>query len=447
MTSQPLPESSRIAAYNALQYLSSPYRFYERAFGQHGDTFLFHGPNGPVVLTRNPEHVKTIFTLDTSQIGIYPEDGIDVVTGPNSILVITNEKHRRERKLLGPPFHGARMRAYGQVMQKAVQQEMRSWREGEVVDFQGAMQRISLSVIANAVFGLADPEESARTQKLAVTYMESLSPLMLFFPALRREYFGFKLFAKTYETRREMENALAARIAESRSRPPSEDILSMMIHAHYDDGSTMSDAQIQDELFTLLLAGHETTALGLSWMFYHLYRNPETLVKLRQELHALGAHPEAEAIAQCRYLDACANESLRLYPVVAETFRKLRVPIELGPYTVPAGHAVSVSAIGVHHNPAIYPNPQRFRPERFLEHKFTPFEFVPFGGGTRRCLGAAFANYEMKLVAHEILSHAELALANDKEIKPVMRGATFGPKGGVPMRVLRLSLPQAGLPN
>ncbi len=447
MTSLPLPESSRITALNALHYLADPYRFYERSFAKYGDTFLFHGPNGPVVLTRNPEHVKTIFTLETSQIGIYPEDGIDIVTGPNSILVITDEKHRRERKLLGPPFHGARMKAYGQVMQQAARQEMRTWRQGEVVDFQRAMQRISLSVIAHAVFGLSDTVESQRTQKLAVDYMESLNPLMLFFPALRREYFGFKFFAKTYETRRQMELALDARIAECRKRPPGEDILSMMVHAHYDDGSTMSDAQIRDELFTLLLAGHETTALGLSWMFYHLYHNPETLVRLRQELQPLGARPDPEAIAQCKYLDACANESLRVYPVVAETFRKLRVPLALGPYTVPQGYAISVSAIGVHHNPAIYPDPNRFRPERFLEHKFTPFEFVPFGGGTRRCLGAAFANYEMKLVAHEILSHVELAPANDKPIKPVMRGATFGPKGGVPMRVLRLSLPQSGLSN
>ena len=251
-------------------------------------------------------------------------------------------------------------------MQKAVQQqEMRSWREGEVVDFQGAMQRISLSVIANAVFGLADPEESARTQKLAVTLHGESESADAVFQRCGESILASSCLPRPTKRAGEMENALAARIAESRSRPPSEDILSMMIHAHYDDGSTMSDAQIQDELFTLLLAGHETTALGLSWMFYHLYRNPETLVKLRQELHALGPHPEAESIAQCRYLDACANESLRLYPVVAETFRKLRVPIELGPYTVPAGHAVSVSAIGVHHNPAIYPNPQRFRPERF----------------------------------------------------------------------------------
>ncbi len=447
MTSLPLPESSRITALNALHYLADPYRFYARSFAKFGDTFLFHGPNGPVVLTRNPEHVKTIFTLDTSQIGIYPEDGIDIVTGPNSILVLTDEKHRRERKLLGPPFHGARMKAYGQVMQNAARQEMRTWREGEVVDFQRAMQRISLSVIAHAVFGLSDPVESHRTQKLAVDYMESLNPLMLFFPALRREYFGFKFFGKTYETRRQMELALDERIADCRKRPPGDDILSMMVHAQYDDGSTMSDVQIRDELFTLLLAGHETTALGLAWMFYHLYHCPETLVRLRQELHHLGSHPDPEAIAHCKYLDACANESLRLYPVVGETFRKLRVPIEIGPYTVAAGNAISVSVIGVHHNPAIYPEPERFRPERFLEHKFTPFEFVPFGGGTRRCLGAAFANYEMKLVAHEILSHAELAPANDKAIKPVMRGPTFGPKGGVPMRILRLSLPKTGLPN
>ena len=440
MTPDNLPPGMRNKLLNPFEYLWNPYRFYEKAFAKYGDTFLFVGPNGPVVLTRDPEHAKAIFQLDTSQIGIYPEQGVDYVMGRHSILVLTDDQHRRERKLLGPPFHGARMRAYGVVMQRATREEMRTWRVGEVVDFQRAMQRISLAVISEAVFGLSDRAEAQNAERLAVGFMDSLSPLILFFPALRRQYFGMTPFAKSMRARRALEEVLEQQIRRSRQRPPSEDILSMMIHAKYDDGSSMSDEQIRDELFTLLLAGHETTALGLSWLFYHLYHNPETLVRLRGELVALGRHPEPEAIAQCRYLDACASESLRIYPVVAETFRKMRVPLQLGPYMVPAGYAVSVSAIGVHHNPAIYPEPSTFRPERFLERKFTPFEFVPFGGGTRRCLGAAFAQYEMKLVAHEVLTHCELSPANEKPIRPAMRGPTFGPKGGVPMRIMRLSL-------
>ncbi len=439
MRKDTLPPGSRNKLLNPIRYLLDPYKFYARTFARYGDTFYFAGLNGPVVLTRDPEHVKTIFTLDTSQIGIYPEEGADFVVGKNTILVLTDERHRRERKLLSPPFHGARMRNYGATMQKAARDEMANWRIGEVVDMKSAMQRISLSIITQAIFGLSDAAEARRTQELCIGYFENISPLILFFPVLRRDLGGLSPFARSMRARRALEAALDAQIAKSRAQPPGQDILSMMIAARYDDGAAMTDEQIRDELFTLLLAGHETSALGLAWMFYHLYHNPETLCRLRQELVALGKNPEAEAIAGSRYLDACVSESLRIYPVVAETFRKMRVPLQLGPYTVPPETTVSVSAIGVHHNPAIYPNPDIFRPERFLERRFSPFEYVPFGGGTRRCLGAAFAQYEIKLVAHEILSHCELAPANARPIRPIMRGPTFGPKGGVPMRIIKQS--------
>lgn len=440
MTDSSLPPGLRNKLLNPIFYLLDPYRFYEKVFARYGDTFLFTGPNGPVVVTRDPEHAKVIFTLESAQIGIFPTDaGTDFIVGKNSVLLMTDEPHRRERKLLSPPFHGARMRAYAQVMQQATRAEMKSWSAGQVVDFQRAMQRISLSVIAQAVFGLSDPEEVKRAQRFSAEYMDNLNPLMLFFPSLRKEYFGKSPFPKMQSARRNLEQILVEEIHRCRARAPGEDILSMMVSARYDDGSMMSDEQIRDELLTLMLAGHETSALGLAWLFYHLYHNPETLVRLRQELSALGNSPDAESIAQCRYLDACISESLRMYPIVAETFRKMRVPLQLGPYTIPPGHAVSVSAIGLHHNPAIYPQSLQFRPERFLERKFSPFEFVPFGGGTRRCIGAAFAQYEMKLVAYEILRHCELAPANTRPIRPEMRGPTFGPKGGVPMKILRLT--------
>lgn len=431
-----LPPGYHNALLNPIVYMADQYRFYERAFARFGDTFLFNGPNGKVVLTRDPEQVRAIFTLDYSQLGIYAGDSLTFFIGSSSVLMLTDERHKRERKLLNPPFHGARMRAYGDLMLRTALEEVQSWRRGEVIDFQKAMQRISLRVIAQAVFGLADPVEVQRAQQLGAAYMDSLSPLLLFFPFLRRDLLGLSPWSRLVRARDAIDEVLYAQIRRSRERAPGEDILSLMLAARYEDGSAMSDEQIRDELLTLLLAGHETTALGLAWLFYHLYRNPETLVRLRHELDALGPDPEPEQVAGCRYLEACCNESLRLYPIVAETFRMLRQPLRLGRYEVPAGYAVSVSAIGVHHNPAIYPEPNTFRPERFLERKFSPFEFVPFGGGVRRCLGAAFALHEMKLVAHAVLSRCELAPANTRPIRPTMRGATFGPKGGVPMRLI-----------
>ena len=431
-----LPPGSRNALLNPLRYMADPYGFYARWFARYGDTFLFASPNGTVVLTRDPEQIKTIFTTDTAHFGIYPSEGFDFVVGSSSMLMLTDERHKRERRLLNPPFHGTRMRAYGELMRRTAVDEVAAWQRGEVVDFQRAMQRISLSVIAQAVFGIADPDDVRAAQRLGAEYMDSLHPAILFFPQLRRELLGLSPWARASRAKQALDEVLYGQIQKSRARPLGEDILSLMLGARYEDGSAMSDEQIHDELLTLLLAGHETTALSLAWLFYHLYRNPETLVRLRRELDALGPDPEPELVAGCRYLEACCSETLRIYPIVGEVFRLLRAPLTLGPYTVPKGYAVSVSVIGLHRHPELYPDGETFRPERFLERRFSPFEFVPFGGGARRCLGAAFAMYEMKLVAHAVLSRCELAPASVRPIRPAMRGPTFGPKGGVPMRYL-----------
>jgi len=198
----------------------------------------------------------------------------------------------------------------------------------------------------------------------------------------------------------------------------------------------MDDEHVRDELLTLLLAGHETSALGLSWLAYFLYRQPETLAKLRAELAAAGADAEPEQLAALPYLDAVCHEALRIFPIVAEVFRTLREPVQLGPWLIPAGHTLGISIWGLHHRPDLYPDSDAFRPERFLERKFSPFEFVPFGGGIRRCIGAALAMYEMKLVTAALVSQVELRSISDAPISPELRGITIGPRDGLPMRYI-----------
>lgn len=422
-------------------YLSDPYRFYKRVYASYGDTFKFPSFNGDVVLTRDPQLAKIIFTLDAADFTVHAVDRLASMVGSHSVLALEGERHKRERKLLNPPFNGARMRSYGAQMQEAALVEARSWRPGQVVEIHQAMQRISLNIITRAVFGIVDPTQGERTRTTATEFMESMSPLVLMLPFLARDWFGLSPWARMQRARQAFDALLYEQIAARRKQPGGEDILSLLLSTRYEDGTGMSDEQILSELLTLLIAGHETTALSLSWMFYHLYRHPETLVRLRRELDALGPHAEPEQVAQAPYLDACCHESLRQYPIVSEVFRKLRRPLELGSFLVPAGHTVSVSVIGLHTHPALYPDPDTFRPERFLERKFSPFEFVPFGGGIRRCLGAAFALYEMKQVAYSVLQHCELELATARVIKPVMRGPTMGPKGGVQMRCSRVREP------
>lgn len=430
----PVPDNRLI---QTALYLADPYRYYKRVYAACGDTFRFPSFNGNVVLTRDPQMAKIIFTLDPADFTVHAVDRLASMVGPHSVLALDGERHKRERKLLNPPFHGARMRSYGSQMQEVALAEARDWQPGEVVEIHKAMQRISLNIITHAVFGIVDPAQGERTRETATEYMESMSPLVLMLPFLARDWFGLSPWARMQRARQAFDALLYEQIAARRKQPGGEDILSLLLSTRYEDGSGMSDEQILSELITLLIAGHETTALSLSWMFYHLYRHPETLVRLRRELDALGPHPEPEQVAQAPYLDACCQETLRLYPIVGEVFRKLRRPLELGQFLVPAGNSVSVSVIGLHTHPALYPDPETFRPERFLERKFSPFEFVPFGGGVRRCLGAAFALYEMKQVAYAVLQHCELELATARVIKPVMRGPTQGPKGGVQMRCAR----------
>jgi cytochrome P450 len=195
----------------------------------------------------------------------------------------------------------------------------------------------------------------------------------------------------------------------------------------------MSDVELRDELITLLFAGHEATAIALAWAFYWLHRDPDELGRVLAELDALGPSADAEAIAALPYLDAVCQEALRIHPVTPEILRVLVEPLQLFDWTLPAGTAVMASAIMVHNREDLYPEPTHFRPSRFLERKFTPFEHIPFGGGARRCIGAAFALYEMKIVLAMLLRSHRLRLVSSSKVKPARRGLTMGPAGGIPM--------------
>jgi cytochrome P450 family 110 len=227
-----------------------------------------------------------------------------------------------------------------------------------------------------------------------------------------------------------LRDEIAARRADGQDR---DDILSLLLAARYDDGRAMSEEGVRDELKTLLLAGYETTAIALAWAFYGVHRQPDVFHRLHTELRALGRTPDPDALGRLPYLGAVCQEALRLYPVGGVISRRLRQPLTLCGYALPADIGVGVALPVVHSDPRLYPEPRRFRPERFLERTYTPFEYVPFGGGARRCIGAAFAVYEMKIVLGSLLARHRFRLAEDAPVTPVPRTFTLGPKGGVRM--------------
>jgi cytochrome P450 family 110 len=397
-----------------------------------GDTFTLSG----LVFTGSPAGIKTIYSADPDTFAPFNED-FSVFLGKYSLILQHGAEHKRARRLMMPPFHGARMRAYGEQMCRLTDQHTVDWKKDQKVPTYDVMQKISLDVILSAVFGVSEPARMAELAKVLTDLLNGFSPLLAIIPALRREFGGIGPYATLQRRRRILYDQLDALITIAREKP-REDILSLLTQARYEGDQPLSDEEIRDQLFLMVIAGHETTAISIAWALYLLHRpeNAAVLERLRAELETLGKEPDIAALDKLPYLDAVCQETLRRYPIApAPAPRKLLKPLELLGYSLPAGTGVS-AAIGVaHFREDVYPDPLSFKPERFLERKFSPFEYLPYGGGARRCLGAAMASYEMRLVLGTIMKRFRLRLASLKPDPGKVRAANAGPAHGVHMIV------------
>jgi len=332
------------------------------------------------------------------------------------VLLLEGREHLARRRLMLPPFHGERMRAYESTVREVVARDVERWPEGTAFAIHPRMQAITLEVILRAVFGVTD---GARRDRLAGhlsrLLAETASPSLQFGVLLSRRFHGPDPLARLEKLRREIDALLATEIAERRA-DPREDILSMLIAARFADGEPMDDAEIRDQLMTLLLAGHETTATALAWTFDLLLRHPAVM-------RTLATGDEA-------YLRAVVAESLRLRPVVPLAGRRLSSELRVDGHVLPPGTDVTPAIWLTHTRADRYPDPFAFRPERFLDQPPATYAWVPFGGGVRRCLGAAFAEMEMRVALSEILRRAELRPATSHPERPVRRNVTFSPRGG-----------------
>lgn len=402
---------------------------------KYGDTFRLPTIFGPVVVTGDPDAIRDIFTADPDSFVPYQTESTAPVFGETSLANVSGARHRRDRKLLMPPFHGARMRAYSGAMAESAARATGQWTEGAPFKMIDTTQEISLDIILRTVFGFEhDSAEGKAVREAVIRYVGSLRPTFLFMPWMRRDFFGLSAWARFKKTRDHLDSLLYAAMAERRREGAErDDILSLMMKARHDDGSAMSEKELRDQLISLLFAGHETTAMALAWALYWLHREPGELERALAEIDALGPSPDPEAFAGLPFLDAVCQETLRIHPIAPEIPRLLARPLKVRDWMLPAGTAIVVSVILVHRREDLYPEPERFLPSRFLDRKMTPFEHVPFGGGARRCLGAAFAQHEMKIVLGTILRSRRLRPASSDRVKPVRRGFTMGPRGGVPM--------------
>jgi cytochrome P450 len=423
--SQPaLPPGPRLpAAVQTLLLWSRGDRFLRRYRRRFGDLFTVRAaPMGTLVYVADPAEIKRIFTGDTSVFHAGEGNGTVLanVMGSHSVLVLDDEAHLRQRKRMLPPFHGDSVRRYGEVIEQVTREEMARWPVGEPFALHPRMQAITLEVIMRAVIGVEDPARLAELRRL-LPRLVNLSPtvmLMWVWPRLGR-IGPWRRFRKLQA---EIDTLLYDEIRRRRSDPRLEergDILSLFIRGSADE--PMTDEELRDQLVTLLLAGHETTATALAWAFERLMRHPEAMRRLEEDIAAPdGGH----------YLDALVKETLRSRPVIFDVARRLKAPVEVSGQLVPEG-ATLMPAIGlVQGDRRWWDEPAAFRPERFLDGQPAPYTWIPFGGGPRRCLGAAFATFEMKAVLRTVLSGLELRAETAEPEKPTMRHITLVPAKG-----------------
>jgi cytochrome P450 family 135 len=379
---------------------------------------------GSWIVLSNPEHIKQVFTGDPKVFHAGEGNRILLpVLGEHSLLLLDESAHMEQRKLLLPPLHGQRMQRYGELMSEIAAAEIERWPSGEPYPLRPRMQAITLEIILRAVFGL---EHGERLEALRIelrSLLDTLTrPAMFVLPVLMgpERLARFGPFQRLHDR---LDELIYAEIADRRRAgdlAQREDILSMLIEArHESDDSPMTNREIRDELLTLLVAGHETTATALSWAVERLTRHPDKLGRLAEEVRA----DEKE------YLEAVVTETLRLRPVISIVARYLRGPVEIGGWRLPAGVRVAPSIYLVHRRPDVYPNPNEFEPERFLGGAQPgTYTWIPFGGGVRRCIGGSFAHFEMQVVLAELVKRRRLRPARPEPERVFRRAITETPR-------------------
>ena len=431
-----LPPGPWLAPLQTGLYMRDPHGYTRRLRERYGDTVTMPSMNGLVVLSMTSDGAREILRHPTDHFGeFFGSDALRPVLGGESLFLLTGGRHRAERKLLSPTFHGNRMISLAPRMLEATLERSRSWQDGQRTTLLEEMQAISLEVIIGAVLGIEDPERRARFRAAITHAVNEASPVLFFFRGMQHRFGGFGPWAKFLRHRDALRALLAEEIASARSRTAEgrQDILARLAQARRTDGTAFFDETIRDHLVTLLVAGHETTSSALSWTFYELTRNPDVCRWLLGELEALGADPAPETLSTNAALQATAREGLRLHPIIAEVFRPLLKPTRFQDFNIPAGAVLAASILEIHQDPSLYHEPEAFRPERFLERRFAPHEFLAFGGGHRYCLGAAFALSEMAVVIGTLLPRFRFELESDTPLRVGRRNVTLPPEAGAPV--------------
>src|SRR5262245_28861279 len=396
--------------------------FLRNAVKRYGPVFAINVPFfGRSVVVSDPALIRGVFLASTDDL-INVQPNLSRIFGPGSVFALDGAEHRARRKLLAPPFHGQSIKNYEKVIEEETLRETATWPEGVEFRTLEPMNRITLNVILRAVFG-ADGAELDYLREIVPPFAK-LGSRMATLPEPPQRLQRYGPWGRMAEFRRNFDRTVFTLIDKAEADPRFDeraDILALMMRARYEDGSAMSRQDISDELLTLVGAGHETTASTLGWAFERLRRHPEIVAKLVEEIDADGSELRQATILEIQ----------RARTVIDFAGRHVSAPsFQLGQWNLPQGHNILVSLAGLHENAELFPDPKRFDPYRFVGNRPPAFAWVPFGGGTRRCLGAAFANTEMDVVLRTILRHFAIETDNARDEKMHFRGIAYTPRDG-----------------
>jgi cytochrome P450 family 138 len=416
----PGPRAPMAAQTLAMRTRQRPYL--ERARRRYGSMFTLRVVGlGDTVVVSDPALVKQVFRADPTVLHAGTGSPLRALLGENSMLGIDEDQHMEQRKLLLPPFKGQRMKTYETMIAEIAAEEIDAWPRDTELSADRAMQRITLRAILRAVFGAEG--EQLRTLEALIPRWTALGSRVSLSPELRRNLGPWSLWARFLDLRAQIDAVLDELIATAKADPQLEqraDVLALMVQARHEDGSPMSDAEIRDELVTMLIAGHETTSHTLAWAVERIRRHPDVLRRLVEEVDEGG-----KALRE-----ATIREVQRSRPVIAFAGRVVRKPFALGGYQLPLGTRLLLAACLTHYDPNLFPHPERFEPDRFLDKLPDTYSWIPFGGGIRRCIGATFAHMEMDVVLRVLLERVELLPTTAAGERWAFRGVVWAPAGG-----------------
>jgi cytochrome P450 len=407
-----------------LRWMFRPIQVMDRGRERYGNVFSMRLGPADVVMIADPEAAKQVITGDPRVFRAGDPNGLfRPVVGAHSILLLDGDEHMRQRKILLPAFGAAHGRQFAARVQEIAEQRVSSWAPGQELRLQDEMEVISFQSILTVVFGRDTGAPLERLGELIPEMMDRCDSAFTLIPWFRRDLGGLSPYARLMKVVRRVDEVLYEAIEARRADPMAslrDDVLSLLLKATHEDGSELHPEEIRDELLTMIMAGYETTTSALAWALERLLRTPHALRRLRAELDT----------DDDTYLEAVIKETLRCRPVVPVVARRLGEPAEVAGYLMPAGTTLMVSIYLLHNDPEAYPDPEEFRPERFLGGLPEGAAWIPFGGGVRRCLGASFAQLEMKVVLREVLTSAGLRVVSAEPEEPKRKRFTLAPAEG-----------------